>query len=66
PAEISIVGFQSQQLTGKVEQVSLLAGDTKNNNQGTDNIRVSAIVGLDKNNDKIQHCRCGPRQRRAR
>jgi HlyD family secretion protein len=53
PAEISIVGFQARKITGKVEQVSFLAGDTKNNNQGTENVRVTTIVGLDKNNHNI-------------
>ncbi|MDB9373393.1 efflux RND transporter periplasmic adaptor subunit [Nodularia sphaerocarpa] len=52
-AEISIVGFQAQKLTGKVEQISLLAGDSQNENQGTDNVKVTAIVRLDKNNENI-------------
>jgi HlyD family secretion protein len=52
-AEISIVGFQSQKLTGKVEQISLLAGDIQNNNQGTDSVRITAIVRLDQVNKNI-------------
>lgn len=52
-AEISIVGFQSQKLTGKVQQISLLAGDTQNNNQGTDNVKITAIVRLDQVNKNI-------------
>lgn len=52
-AEISIVGFESQKLTGKVKQISLLAGDSQNNNQGTDNVKVTAIVSLDQLNKNI-------------
>ena len=52
-AEITIIGFQSQKLTGKVEQISLLAGDYQNENQGTENVKVTAIVRLDKNNENI-------------
>lgn len=52
-AEVSIVGFQSQKLTGKVQQISLLAGDSQNNNQGTDNVKVTAIVRLDQVNKNI-------------
>ncbi len=52
-AEISIVGFQSQKLTGKVQQISLLAGDTQNNNQGVDNVKITAIVRLDQVNKNI-------------
>lgn len=52
-AEISIVGFQSQKLTGKVQQISLLAGDSQNNNQGTDNVKVTAIVRLEQVNKNI-------------
>ncbi|MFM7371515.1 MAG: efflux RND transporter periplasmic adaptor subunit, partial [Sphaerospermopsis kisseleviana] len=52
-AEVSIVGFQSQKLTGKVQQISLLAGDSQNNNQGTDNVKVTAIVRLDQVNRNI-------------
>ncbi|MDB9451892.1 efflux RND transporter periplasmic adaptor subunit, partial [Dolichospermum circinale] len=52
-AEISIIGFQSQKLTGKVQQISLLAGDTQNNNQGVDNVKITAIVRLDQVNKNI-------------
>jgi HlyD family secretion protein len=52
-SEISIIGFQSQKLTGKVQQISLLAGDTQNNNQGVDNVKITAIVRLDQVNKNI-------------
>ena len=52
-AEISIVGFESQKLTGKVQQIALLAGDNQNNNQGTDNVKITTIVRLDQVNTNI-------------
>jgi len=58
-AEISIVGSQSQKFTGYVQQVSLLAEGTQNDNRGADNstsakdVKIAAIVRLDKVNKNI-------------
>ncbi|MFM6015881.1 MAG: efflux RND transporter periplasmic adaptor subunit [Dolichospermum sp.] len=52
-AEISIVGFETQKFKGKVQQISLLAGDNQNNNQDANNVKVSAIISLDEGNQNI-------------
>jgi HlyD family secretion protein len=52
-AEITIVGFEAQKVKGKIQQISLLAGDNQNNNQNADNVKVTAIVGLDQVNQNI-------------
>jgi HlyD family secretion protein len=47
-AEISIIGLEAKKITGKVQQISLLATETQsNNNQGYENVKVTAIVRLD-------------------
>jgi HlyD family secretion protein len=47
-AEISIVGLESKKITGKVQQVSLLATQGEsNNNLGSETVKVTAIVRLD-------------------
>ncbi|HLO85668.1 MAG TPA: efflux RND transporter periplasmic adaptor subunit [Nostocaceae cyanobacterium] len=53
-AEITVVGLESKKITGKVKQISLLAGEGQsNNNQTSDNVKVTAIVGLDKVHQNI-------------
>jgi HlyD family secretion protein len=52
-AEVTIIGLESKKLTGKIQQISLLATEDQNNLQGADNIKVTAIVGLNKTNRNI-------------
>jgi HlyD family secretion protein len=49
-AEVSIVGLESEKIMGKVQDISLLAKDEQNNNnQSSSNVKVTVVVGLDKN-----------------
>ena len=52
-AEVTIIGLESKKLTGKIQQISLLATEDQNNLQGSDNVKVTAIVGLNKTNRNI-------------
>ncbi|GCL60782.1 HlyD family efflux transporter periplasmic adaptor subunit [Microcystis aeruginosa] len=52
-AEVTIIGLESKKLTGKIQQISLLATEDQNSLQGGDNVKVTAVVGLDRNNLNI-------------
>ncbi|MBD2384609.1 efflux RND transporter periplasmic adaptor subunit [Cylindrospermum sp. FACHB-282] len=53
-AEISVLGLESKKITGKIQQISLLAGEAEsNNNQNSDNVKLTAIVRLDQVNKNI-------------
>jgi HlyD family secretion protein len=53
-AEIIVIGLESENLTGKVEEIALLAKqDESNNSQSSNNAKVLAVIGLDKVNKNI-------------
>ncbi len=52
-AEISIVGLESKKITGKVQQISLLATEGQSNNNSSDSVKVATIVRLDQVNQNI-------------
>jgi HlyD family secretion protein len=53
-AEIGIIGSQGEKLTGKVIEISLLAGDGQTtDNQSSEAVKVKAIVKLDQTNQEI-------------
>ncbi|MGB3204648.1 MAG: HlyD family efflux transporter periplasmic adaptor subunit [Crinalium sp.] len=52
-AEVTVVGLESTKLTGKVQQISLLATGEQNNTQSSEGVKVTAIVRLDQVNQNI-------------
>jgi HlyD family secretion protein len=53
-AEITVIGLDSQKLTGKVEEIALLAKqDDGSNSQSSNNAKVLAVIGLDKVNKNL-------------
>jgi HlyD family secretion protein len=53
-AEITVIGLESENLTGKIEEISLLTKqDESNNNQSSNSAKVTAVIGLDKVNKNI-------------
>jgi HlyD family secretion protein len=53
-AEIGLIGSQGEKLTGKVTDVSLLAGDGQSSdNQSSETVKVKAVVKLDQTDQEI-------------
>ncbi|MGI0482028.1 HlyD family efflux transporter periplasmic adaptor subunit [Geminocystis sp. CENA526] len=52
PAEITVIGLDSEKLTGKVEEIALLAKQD-DSSQSSNNAKVVAVIGLDKVNKNI-------------